>query len=368
MVIDTMNQALTYPSLTINLPHLRNNIRVIRELCESRGIHITAVTKVFEGDPRIAQVLVEEGLTTLGDSRVDNLEYMKDVRAEDKWLIRPPMLSEIPRLVKYGTASLNSELAVIEAINAECGKQGKRHKIILMADLGDIREGFVDYDEMIEVAKKVAAMPNVDLYGIGVNLTCFSFVQYDTEKLTELVQLKKRVEEATGVTLQVVSGGNSATLDLMLRGGIPEGVNNLRLGESVLIGKERTNYSYLPGTYRDVFILHAEIVELKEKPSLPWGNIGVNSYGVKPTFVDRGPKRLKAICALGRQDFDPDITVPCDSGVILLGASSDHLMLDLTDAGKTYKVGDCIDLELGYFSMLRAFTSSYVRKEYIVEE
>ncbi len=367
MKIDTRNKELTYPSLTIHLPHLRRNIRRIRELCESRGINITAVTKLFEGDTMIAQVFVEEGLTTFGDSRVDNLERLAEIKAE-KWLIRPPMLSEVPRLVKYGDASLNSELAVIEAIAAECEKQGKRHKIILMADLGDIREGFVDYDEMIEVAKRVAAMPQVELYGIGVNLTCFSFVQYDTEKLTELVQLARRVEDAAGVKLQVVSGGNSATIDLMLRGGIPEGVNNLRLGESVLIGKERTKYSYLPGTYRDVFTMHAEIVELKEKPSLPWGNIGVNSYGVKPTFVDRGPKRLKAICALGRQDFDPDITTPCDPGVILLGASSDHLMLDVTDAEKTYKVGDCVDLELGYFSMLRAFTSDYVRKEYIIED
>ena len=367
MKIDTRNKELTYPSLTIHLPHLRNNVHVIRELCESRGIQITAITKVFEGDPMIARVLVEEGMTMLGDSRVDNLEHMADIKAE-KWLIRPPMLSEVARLVKYGDASLNSELAVIEAIAAECEKQGRRHKIILMADLGDIREGFVDYDEMVEVAKKVAAMPQVELYGIGVNLTCFSFVQYDTEKLTELVQLKKRVEEATGVKLQVVSGGNSATLDLMLRGGIPEGVNNPRLGESVLIGKERTHYSFLPGSYHDVFTLHAEIVELKEKPSLPWGDIGFNSYGVKPTFVDRGPKRMKAICALGRQDFDPDIATPCDPGVILLGASSDHLMLDVTDSEKTYKVGDCIDLELGYFAMLRAFTSEYVRKEYLVEE
>ena len=355
---------MSYPSLTVNLPHLRENVHAVRKLCESRGIQITAVTKVFEGDPKIAQILVEEGMTKLGDSRVDNLERMKEISAE-KWLIRPPMLSEAERLVRYGDASLNSELEVIRAIEAECEKQGRTHKIILMADLGDIREGYVDYEELIGVAKEVAAMPCVELYGLGVNLTCFSFVQYDTEKLTQLVELGKRVEEATGTKLQVLSGGNSATIDLMLRGGIPAGVNNLRLGESVLFGKERAKYTYLPGTHRDVFTLHAEIVELKEKPSLPWGDIGVDSYGNRPVFTDRGPKRLKAICALGKQDFDPEITTPCDPGVIILGASSDHLMLDVTDSEKTYRIGDCIDLELGYFSTMRAFTSEFVRKEYI---
>ncbi|MBR3718736.1 MAG: alanine/ornithine racemase family PLP-dependent enzyme [Firmicutes bacterium] len=358
---------MAYPSLTVNLPRLRKNVRTVRRLCEERGIGITAVTKVFEADPVIAKVLVEEGMTILGDSRVDNLERLAKLNAE-KWLIRPPMISEAARLVRFGEASLNSEIEVIRAIEKECEKQGRKHKIILMADLGDIREGYVDADELIEAAKEVAAMPHVELYGLGVNLTCFSFVQYDTEKLTQLAELGKRVEEAAGVKLQVISGGNSATVDLMLRGGIPEGVNNLRLGESVLFGKERAKYTYLPDTYRDVFTLHAEIVELKEKPSLPWGDIGVDSYGRKPEFTDRGPKRLKAICALGKQDFDPEISTPCDPGVILLGASSDHLMLDVTDAEKTYRVGDCIDLELGYFSTTRAFTSSYVRKEYIFEE
>lgn len=353
-----------YPLLTVNLPHLRENVRVLISLCREHGIKITSVTKVFRADPEIARVLVEEGMPMLGDARVDNLERMKDIDAE-KWLIRPPMLSEVPRLVEFGDASLDSELSVIEAINEEAGRQGKIHKVILMADLGDIREGYVDSDELIEVAKKVASMKNVELYGIGVNLTCFSFVQYDTEKLTQLRDLGRRVEEETGVKLQVISGGNSATVDLMLRGGIPEGVNNLRLGESVLFGKERAKYQFLPGTHSDVFTLEAEIVELKEKPSLPWGDVGVDSYGNKPEFTDRGPKRIKAICALGKQDFDAETTMPCDPGIIILGASSDHLMLDVTDSETSYKVGDTVRLKLGYFSTMRAFTSEYVHKKYI---
>ena len=162
-----------------------------------------------------------------------------------------------------------------------------------------------------------------------------------------------------------MSGGNSATLDLMLRGGIPTGINDLRLGESLLFGKERAKYQYLPGTHRDVFTLECEIVELKEKPSLPWGQVGVDSYGNKPTFCDRGQHRKKAVCALGRQDFDAETCTPLDPGVIILGASSDHLMLDVTDSEKEYRVGDIVQLQLGYFSTMRAFTSEYVEKVYL---
>ena len=40
-------------------------------------------------------------------------------------------------------------------------------------------------------------------------------------------------------------------------------------------------------------------------------------------------------------------------------------MLDITDSERDYKVGDTVELELGYFSVMRAFTSRYVEKEYI---
>ncbi|MEG2144306.1 MAG: alanine/ornithine racemase family PLP-dependent enzyme, partial [Oscillospiraceae bacterium] len=135
------------------------------------------------------------------------------------------------------------------------------------------------------------------------------------------------------------------------------------LGESLLFGKERAKYQYLEGTHNDVFTLQCEIVELKDKPSLPWGTIGVDSYGNSPSFEDKGIRR-KAICALGKQDFDLETSYPVDEGVKMLGASSDHLMLDITDSQKSYKIGDIIELRLGYFSTMRVFTSKYVEKVY----
>ncbi|MBQ8390365.1 MAG: alanine/ornithine racemase family PLP-dependent enzyme [Oscillibacter sp.] len=353
-----------YPRVIVNLPHLRENVKTVRDLCARQGIAVTGVTKVFRGDPKIAQAYLDSGLTMLGDSRVANLRRMEGLNAE-KWLIRPPQLSEVEDLVRWGDASLNSELVTIRAISDAALRQGKRHKVILMADLGDIREGYVDYGELLDAAEETARLPGVELYGLGVNLTCFSFIQSDTGKLQQLVDLTRRVEERTGMALPMVSGGNSATIDLMLRGGIPAGVTGLRLGESLLFGKERAKYQYLPGTHRDVFTLECQIVELKDKPSLPWGTVGVDSYGRKPTFVDRGPVRRKAVCALGKQDFDPETTTPLDPGVILLGASSDHLMLDVTDSETNYRVGDIIRLQLGYFSTMRAFTSDYVEKLYL---
>lgn len=351
-----------YPFVRVNKKHLLENVRAVMEMCAAKNITVTGVTKVFGADPEIAAVFVEGGITRLGDSRVENLKLLKGLDAE-KWLIRPPMMSEVDDLVLYADASLNSELATIRAINDAAIANGTVHNVILMVDLGDIREGFIDHEELIDVAIITEEMEGVHLYGIGVNLTCFSFIQSDEEKMKQLAELSKTVGDRIGRELEVVSGGNSATLDLMLKGGISEGVNNLRLGESLLFGKERANYTFLPGTHKDVFTLECEIVELKEKPSVPWGTVGVDSYGNRPTFTDRG-RRLKAICALGKQDFDVETSVPVDEDIIILGASSDHLMLDVTDSKRAYKVGDTIELQLGYFSTMRAFTSRYVHKIY----
>ena len=352
-----------YPRVIVNLDHLRQNVRVVKALCDQKNISITGVTKVFRGDPRIARIFLEEGISMLGDSRVDNLKRMRDLPAE-KWLIRPPMLSEAAAVARFADAALHSEWEVIRAVAAEAYRMGRQHKVILMADLGDIREGYVDPEELLRVAAQIESLPAASLYGLGVNLTCFSFIQPDTEKMAQLAELAQRAGQAAGHPVRIVSGGNSATLDLMLRGGIPAGVNNLRLGEGLLFGRERAKYRYLPGTFQDVFTLEAEIVELKEKPSLPWGQVGVDSYGNKPKFVDRGPRRLKAVCALGKQDFDPETSWPEDPGILILGASSDHLMLDVTDSSRRYQVGDRVRLRLGYFSTMRAFTSDYVEKVY----
>ncbi|MBD7984492.1 alanine/ornithine racemase family PLP-dependent enzyme [Sporosarcina sp. Sa2YVA2] len=351
-----------YPIVYVNKEHLLENVRSVTALCATQNIEVTGVTKVFAGDPEIARIYVEGGIRRLGDSRVENLKQLQGLDAE-KWLIRPPMIDEIEALVAYADASLNSELETIQAINDAALKAEKVHNVILMVDLGDIREGFIDHDELVSVAIETEKMRGVHLYGIGVNLTCFSFVQSDKEKMSVLSELAEVISNKIGRKLDIVSGGNSATLDLMLKDGIPGEVTNLRLGESLLFGKERAHFTFLPDTHQDVFTLACQIVEVKEKPSVPWGEIGVDSYGNSPTFIDRGIRK-KAICAIGKQDFDVETSTAIDQDLIVLGASSDHLMLDVTDCEKAYKVGDIIEFQLGYFSTMRAYTSKYVTKKY----
>lgn len=347
-----------YPRLTIDHEKIGINVRTMIELCARYDIEITGVTKVFGADPLIAETYLKNGLKRIGDSRIINLKKIDKLECE-KWLIRMPCISEAEDTVRYADVSLNSELDTIKALEAACESLGLTHKIVLMYDLGDIREGYIKMDEIRLAAEYVKKSPVLELCGVGTNLTCFSFIQPDTEKLNTLLDVANDIGAK-----EYISGGNSATLDLMMRGGIPKGVNLLRLGESLLFGRERAKYTYIPGTCNDAFILDAEIIELKNKPSKPWGTVGKDSYGRTPVFKDYGIRK-KAICALGKQDADIETMWPVDPDIFILGASSDHLMVDVTESKKNYKVGDLISLRLGYFSLMQAYTSPYVVKEHI---
>ena len=159
---------------------------------------------------------------------------------------------------------------MLRALNKAAGEAGKVHYVIIMADLGDLREGFWDKDEMVDVCAEVEEhMDNLDLAGVGVNVGCYGSVVATPEKLQELVDVARRVEERIGRKLDIVSGGASSSYMRVLDGNIPEGINNLRMGEEILLPQDLLYlYGYsLNGMYDDVFTLEFQVIEVRDKPS-----------------------------------------------------------------------------------------------------
>ena len=350
-----------YPRLTIDEKKLQHNVWQLVTACHKKGITAMGVTKVFCAIPEVSQCYVSGGVDFLADSRIENLAKLASFKTP-KVLLRLPMLCEIESLIQYVDLSLNSELATIRAINQEAAKQNKRHKILLMVDLGDLREGIwpTDFDETV---MEILKLDHVELYGLGVNLTCYGGVVPKHDNLSQLVDLAVQLRVRFGVDVKMVSGGNSSSLYLLDKEpqeGLPVGINNLRLGEALVLGRETAYGEAIAGTHQDVFTLEAQIVEFKEKPSVPIGEIGMDAFGNKPTFVERG-MRLRGILGVGRQDVNVSNLVPRDSRIEIIGASSDHLIVDFTDASG-FKVGDIVAFDVEYGALLSACTSPYVKK------
>lgn len=351
-----------YPLVSINREKLIHNVKATIALTGKVGITPVAVTKLFQGEPEIAQIIVDAGINILGDSRIQNLIKMKDIKAE-KILMRLPMISEIDQLVEYADISLNSELDTIRAISEYCLKNGKKHKIILMLDMGDRREGILEKD-LDDYVAEIVKLKGVELIGTGVNFGCFGGIIPDVAIMEQFLSHKERLEKKYDLNLYHISGGNSLTLHMIWEGTLPEGSTHLRLGQSINLGVEDKYGEVIDGFVGDIYMLHAEVIEKKTKSSVPVGQIGVDAFGNIPTFEDKGDiDRL--ILGIGKQDAIFDGLTPVDEGVEIIGGSSDHTILDVTQAKREFKIGDILDFKMTYSSILSVLNSDYVYKEII---
>lgn len=356
---------MTTPRLEIDLEKIRRNTWVVVTLAAAAGIGVVGVTKAVCGLPEVARSMLEGGATMIADSRLENLRRLRRSAVTiPLLLLRLPGLSQARAVVELADISLNSEPAVIRALGREAERRGKRHGIILMVDVGDLREGLWP-DQVLPAVEAISGVPGIDLVGIGTNLACYGGVRPTRENMELLLSVRAKVEARLGRPLSIVSGGNSANLSLLLSGDIPPGINQLRIGEAILLGRNPLDGSRLPHTYQDAFRLVAEVIEVKEKPSRPIGENGRDAFGRVPRFADRGIRR-RAILALGRQDLAVDGLRPLEDGLEVLGASSDHLLVDASDRANPLMVGDEVAFLMDYPALLGAMNSAYVAKVPIV--
>lgn len=292
----------------------------------------------------------------IASSRLEQLEDAIDAGiTKPMVMIRIPMLSEVEDVIRITDMSLNSELEVIKALNEEARRQGKLHKIILMAEMGDLREGYWDREELLNVAEYIEnKLINIQLVGIGTNVGCYGSILPTVDKLEELVELAEKVEERLGRQLEYIAGGATSSLMRIWDGNIPERVNLLRIGEGILLARDLdVFYGYdMSQMYQDVFRLKAEVIEVKDKPTYPIGTIAVDAFGHTPEYVDRGIRR-RALLAVGKVDYgNPEDLIPMEKGIEILGASSDHTIVDVQDAERDFKVGDIMTFDICYATIV----------------
>jgi len=351
---------MTAPRLEIDLDKVHHNARTLVERLGQRSIVVTGVTKATLGAPEIARALLGAGVAGIGDSRIENIEMMRaDGLTASMTLLRSPMLSQVGRVVRHADMSLNTELDVISALSHAAGIEKRTHGVVLMVELGDLREGIMPGD-LDRTVRETLRLPNVALRGIGTNLACHSGVSPDAKNMSELSELSTSIETRFGLVLDVVSGGNSANLNWALGVEDTGRVNDLRLGEAILLGREPLHREPIAGLHTDAVTLIAEVIESKVKPSQPWGEIGQSAFGDAPAVAARG-EVARTLLAIGHQDTDPGGLRP-PAGLQILGASSDHL---ISSSGRyRLAIGAEVRFQVNYSALVRAMTSTFVAKAF----
>jgi len=348
-------------TLTVDVRKIEQNARIVVQALD--GVSVVGVTKVTCGAPEVARAMLAGGVSALGESRLENIERMRQAGIEAPfWLLRSPTPQLAEKTVALADVTLVSEIDTVAALDGAAKRAGRPCRVIAMVDVGDLREGMMP-DTLPAFLERAAAYRNVEIAGVGISLTCYGTIIPTAQNLGDLAALADAAEEVTGHAM-LVSGGMSTTLDAFIAGEMPPRVDNLRIGEAIVLGVSPASREPILGLHTDALVLSAPVIECQIKPSKPIGVCAQDAFGNRPVFEDRGERR-RAICAIGRQDVVPEQLRPSDERITVLGASSDHLIVDVDDLPEPPRVGDEIRFTPGYSAVLALFTSAYIRKEFV---
>lgn len=351
--------------ITLDSKKLKHNFEFLDSLFKKKSIEWSVVTKMLCGNKDFLTELLQHDIKQVSDSRISNLRSIKNIKPGIETIyIKPPAKRNIPGVVKYADISMNTEIRTIQLLSQEAKKQGKTHKVIIMIELGELREGVMGEDFM-EFYKNVFNIDNIEVVGIGTNLSCLYGVLPNHDKLIQMSLYEQLIEARFDKQISYVSGGSSVTIPLIFKKLLPKGVNHFRVGETLFLGTDVYNNTPLKGMKSDVFMLYAEIIELTQKPVVPMGEFGTNVEGDTFDFDDNmlGKTSYRAIIDIGLLDVEEKHIQPTDNEISFVGASSDMLVIDLGTNKNKYKVGDLLEFKMDYMGTLRIINSRYVDKK-----
>lgn len=352
--------------ITLNQNKLKENFNHLNKLFHQHNIEWSAVAKILCGNRKYLEQLIGLGIRQICDSRLDNLKIIKTINPEiETVFIKPPAKRNVARIVEFADVSFNTEYETIKLLSDEAVKQQKLHKIVIMLELGELREG-VMREQFVDFYGKVFQLPNIRIAGIGTNLTCMYGVLPNHDKLIQLCLYKQLIEAKFNKVIPYISGGASVTIPLIDQGLLPLGINHFRVGETLFLGTDVYNSRPYEHMHNDVFKLYAEIIELNEKPVMPTGERGQNLTGHITTFnkASTGISSCRAIVDIGLLDVEDGHITPASKAMQIVGASSDMIVLDLGNNPEKLKVGNIIEFHMDYMGVLRIMNSNYVDKRF----
>lgn len=350
--------------LKIYQKKLQANYLFLKELFGKNTIEWAVVSKLLCGNKELLRLLVNLGIKEICDSRISNLETIKKIDPSVNTVyIKPPAKRSISRVVSFADVSFNTELHTLTLLSEEAQRQNKTHRVIIMIELGDLREGVLG-ENLIDFYAQVFELPNIKVVGIGSNLNCMHGVMPSEDKLIQLSLYKQLIEAKFNTEIPWVTGGTSVVLPLLLSNRLPRGINHFRIGESLFFGNNLFNNKTIKGMHADVFELCAEIIEISKKPIVPMGQLEENPSGEQYLIneEDYGKTSYRVIVDIGLLDISPDFLTPKDKKLHVIGASSDMLILDLGKSRRSYKVGDMLAFQIKYMGALSLLNSRYIEK------
>lgn len=353
--------------IELNRKKLQHNYKVLDALFKKEDRTWAVVTKLLCGHPEYLKEVLDLGVEEVCDSRISNLKMVKKIRPEVQTVyIKPPAKRLVEKIIKYADVTFNSETETIKMLSEEAVRQNKTHKITIMIELGDLREGIMG-ENLLSFYEEVFELPNIKVVAIGTNLNCLHGVMPSEDKLIQLILYKQLIETKFNCSIPYISGGTSVVLPLLRQNRVPKAINHFRIGEALFFGNDLFTDGPVADMEQEVFKFYSEIIEIAEKPVVPTGMLAENPSGdtfeIEPD--DYGRTSCRAIIDVGLLDIPPQFLIPIDSSLSVISASSDMLVLDLGENKGKYEVGSIVEFDLVYMGALGLLNSKYVDKKIV---
>ena len=359
--------------LIIHTQKIKNNIRYLSEYFDKHNIQWSLITKVFSGDKEfLKNVLTDDviqNINSVGDSRLTSLKNLRAVNPNMKTIyIKPPATTYANEIIQYADISLNSSFSTIKALNEAAAKANKIHQIIIMVELGELREG-VNREDIMSFYEQVFELSNIEVIGLGSNLGCMYGVEPTYDKLLQLSLYKELISSKFNKELRLISGGTSITLPLVENNIIPKDINHFRIGEAAFFGVSPLKNERFKDLSTDTFEFTANIIELEKKQIVPEGTISEANVGHAIQFdeKDAGESSYKAILDFGLLDVYKEDIEPMDKDISFVGITSDMLVVDIgsnknKNGTEKYKIGDKMHFKPNYMAVARLLNSKFIDK------
>jgi predicted amino acid racemase len=341
----------------------------MNETMEKHQKKWTLVTKVLGGHKKTLEEVLQSDeilkIHSIGDSRVSNLKIIKNIRDDLVTMyLKPPAKSYLKSVVKYADISLNTDYNTILLLNKEAKRIDKLHKIIIMIEMGELREGVVR-EKFLDFYEKVFKLSNIEVIGLGTNLGCMYGIEPTYDKLIQLSLYEQLIEMRFQRDIQLVSGGSSITLPLLSKGKLPKQVNHLRIGEAVFLGTTPLTNRKFDRLSTNTFEFLGNIVELEKKETIPDGVVGDGNVGHAVMYDENQEldEEYKALIDFGAVDVDTENIKPKDKSAEFLGTTSDLTVYSLAKNIKQYQNRRTLSFQPNYLAVAQLMNSRYISKK-----
>lgn len=226
---------LETPAVVVDLDIVERNLSRMADYCRAKNIRLRPHAKTHK-IPALAKWQLEKGAQGITVAKIGEAEVMVDAGITDI-LIAYPVFGggKAEKLAELATradliVALDS-LEVAEAISREAKRRSAKLGILVEIDVGFRRCGIANEDEVLVLAQKVDALPNLEFNGLMFFPGHFQVPEQERAAMRVgvndlLTRVQNKIKQS-GLPLTTVSGGSTPTA---LESHLFIGVNETRPG------------------------------------------------------------------------------------------------------------------------------------------